>query len=464
MPASLPNSTDDLRVAIAQLRPTYLGMDDSNVKSAVRSVSESLGWASNERGAFGRAIPKGSRVVIKPNFVLHANQGGGGLLPLITHPSLVTAVAEEVLKADPSQLIVGDAPVQSCDFKALLRATGLDAWSCQLSATEPRFRGITDFRRTVSEFHKGFRRAHENVRGSENYVLFNLGFDSLLEPLTDERHGFRVTCYDPRLMAKTHSPGNHQYLIAKEILDADVVINLPKLKTHKKAGITSALKNLVGINGNKEYLPHHRIGGSESGGDCYPGRSPAKRLLESVLDLRNTATTRGVQKLYSGLASQLDRTIRLSGDKIGVEGSWIGNQTVPRMTLDLNRILLYGRSDGTLQPDIQRQVVNIVDAVIAGQGDGPLAPDELEMGLIFAGQNPAVLDWFGAWQLGYDPEKIPLLALAFKDFEWPVARFSADDIEFRWVNSGETTIDANRKDALPADVPAGWVGASRKRF
>jgi hypothetical protein len=300
------------------------------------------------------------------------------------------------------------------------------------------------------------------VRKAENYVLFNLGNDSLLEPLTDDHHGFRVTCYDPRLMAKTHSRGNHQYLIAKEILDADVVINLPKLKTHKKAGITNALKNLVGINGNKEYLPHHRVGGSESGGDCYPGRNPAKRLLESVLDLQNTATTRGGQRLYSGLARQLDRTIRLSGDKVGVEGSWIGNQTVPRMTLDLNRILLYGRADGTLRPDIQRQVLNVVDAVIAGQGDGPLAPDELEMGLIFAGQNPAALDWFGAEQLGYDPEKIPLLTLAFQDFEWPVTRFSADDIEFHWVDSGEEKINDNPWDTHQAKVPAGWVGAKRK--
>jgi len=36
------------------------------------------------------------------------------------------------------------------------------------------------------------------------------------------------------------------------------------LKLHRKAGITCALKNLIGINGNKEYLPHHRLGGSQA--------------------------------------------------------------------------------------------------------------------------------------------------------------------------------------------------------
>jgi uncharacterized protein (DUF362 family) len=60
-------------------------------------------------------------------------------------------------------------------------------------------------------------------------------------------------------MAKTHHPGVHQYLVAKEVIEADIIINLPKLKTHRKAGVTCALKNLIGINGNKEYLPHHRV-------------------------------------------------------------------------------------------------------------------------------------------------------------------------------------------------------------
>jgi uncharacterized protein (DUF362 family) len=152
MPTSLPKSTEDLRISIAQLNATYSGVDDANVKRAVRSVSESLGWASNEKGAFGRVIPEGAKVVIKPNFVLHANQGGGGLLPLITHPSMVAAVVEEALKSDLSQIIVGDAPVQGCDFKALLRSTGLETWSSQLSATEPRFKGIVDFRRTIAVF------------------------------------------------------------------------------------------------------------------------------------------------------------------------------------------------------------------------------------------------------------------------------------------------------------------------
>jgi hypothetical protein len=70
-------------------------------------------------------------------------------------------------------------------------------------------------------------------------------------------------------------------------LEADVIINLPKPKTHKKTGLTGAIKNLVGLVGDKELLPHHRNGGATDGGDCYPGRSFRLRLAELMLDHGN---------------------------------------------------------------------------------------------------------------------------------------------------------------------------------
>ena len=44
--------------------------------------------------------------------------------PPITHQALILTVVGEVLKANPSQITVGDAPIQSCDFDELLRRTG----------------------------------------------------------------------------------------------------------------------------------------------------------------------------------------------------------------------------------------------------------------------------------------------------------------------------------------------------
>ena len=44
----------------------------------------------------GDCIPPGARIILKPNFVLHFNQGGYGLECLLTHPSVVEAVLEYV--------------------------------------------------------------------------------------------------------------------------------------------------------------------------------------------------------------------------------------------------------------------------------------------------------------------------------------------------------------------------------
>jgi uncharacterized protein (DUF362 family) len=224
-------------------------------------VAKELRWSEAERGPFGRVIPPGARVLVKPNLVLHSNEGPWGIEPLVTHLSLIRAAVAGALLAEPSEVLVGDAPLQGCDFDRLLSVTGLGHWAESLVKHEPRFKGVRDFRRTTCSFVNGVRVAAESLQSEERFVLFDLGRQSLLEPITDGRDSFRVTCYDPRLLARTHAPGRHQYLVAKEVIEADVIINLPKLKTHKKAGITCALKNLIGINGNKEYLPHHRLGG-----------------------------------------------------------------------------------------------------------------------------------------------------------------------------------------------------------
>ena len=56
---------------------------------------------------------------------------------------------------------------------------------------------------------------------------------------------------------------------------ADVVINLPKLKTHKKTGVTISLKNMVGINGYRNCLPHHTIGTPDASGDEFAAADSA---------------------------------------------------------------------------------------------------------------------------------------------------------------------------------------------
>ncbi|HKG22691.1 MAG TPA: DUF362 domain-containing protein, partial [Blastocatellia bacterium] len=307
------------------------------------------------------------------------------------------------------------------------------------------------------------RVASENLVSEDQFVLFDLGGESLLEPISDDRGSFRVTCYDPRLMAKTHTTGRHQYLVARDVIEADVVINLPKLKTHKKAGVTCALKNLIGINGNKEYLPHHRVGGSESGGDCYPGGSLVKRALEYTLDRQNRTSSFAVGRLWNTASTQLHRVSHLMGDRLDVEGSWSGNDTIWRTCLDLNRILLYGRADRSLAQAPQRRVIHVVDSVVAGQGDGPLRPQPLPLGLILVGGNAAAIDWIGAELLGYNAGLISIAREAFGRFPHPLTSFGPPDISMvgDLGPGGIAEVLKQASERAPIVYPIGWRDAVR---
>lgn len=448
----------DARVAAARAS----SYEEADIAAALSRACDALGWNDGPRGPLGGVVKDGARVLVKPNFVLHENQGPWGIEPLLTHASLVRATVEAALLAGAGEVTVGDAPVQGCDFEVLLAATGLGRWAEELAAREPRFKGVRDFRRTVSSFDGGVRRASEGVQSEERFALFDLGGESLLEPVTDEGSRFRVTCYDPRLLARTHAPGRHQYLVAREVLEADVVINLPKLKTHMKAGVTCALKNLIGINGNKEYLPHHRLGGSARGGDCYPGDNPFKRALEYVFDRQNESASTTASRVWAGAATQLYRVLkRTGGDGLGVEGAWSGNDTVWRTCLDLNRILLYGRADATLADGPQRRVLHVVDAVVAGQGNGPLAPQPLALGLLLVGVSAAAVDYVGARLLGYEPARVPLVRHAFDNFKWTLAGFESNAVSLAGDLGEGAADEVVAGIELPKVVyPSGWRDAA----
>lgn len=462
MTETLSNHTFTSRVAIAQLPSASYPTgpkSDNPISQALRRLADTLGW-SDERSPFGKMIPKGARVLIKPNLVLHQNEGRSGLDCLVTHASVIRAAVEAALRTDAAEVVVGDAPIQGCDFEALIDSMDLRAWAREQSARDPRFKGPQDFRRTTGVLVHGVRVASENLQPIERFRLFNLGRDSVLEPISNGEDRFRVAWYDHRLLAKTHYPGVHQYLVAREVVDADVILNLPKLKLHRKAGITCALKNLIGINGNKEYLPHHRLGGSQGGGDNYPGNSPVKRALEYVRDRQNITTSRAASQGLSLVAAVLARTARGLGDHFGADGSWSGNDTVWRTCLDLNRILLYGRADGTMSDEIQRRVLHIADAVVAGQGNGPLAPDPLPLALLLGGNNAAAVDWVGAHLLALDPERVPLTRHAFDRFRWPLTNSSSGDVRVIGDLGEGLPLSVAEKVRQPVHHPLGWRAAA----
>ena len=78
----------------------------------------------------------------------------------------------------------------------------------------------------------------EECRPLSDYLIFDVGTRSFLEDVTQDGN-FRITCYPPERLKKEHQKGRHRYCIIKDLFEADVVLSLPKVKTHQKTGITN---------------------------------------------------------------------------------------------------------------------------------------------------------------------------------------------------------------------------------
>jgi uncharacterized protein (DUF362 family) len=353
--------------SVEQLSMFY--QNEDQLRKSIESVAQNVLQEPN--------ILFGKKVLIKPNWVTH-NRVATDAICLRTHDSFVTAFLKIILEQKPQSIVIGDAPIQSCDWSIMVDPKFIGTVS-KLSSEHNIPIAIKDFRRVVFDPIKNLSPVGQN--SLSGYTIFDLGNQSALEPISTDSNSFRVTCYDPDRLAESHRLGVHKYCIARNLFDADIVFSLPKVKTHQKTGITCALKNLVGLNGDKDYLPHHRVGGSLQGGDCYPGRSPLRRIAESFLDRANRHQGKHLYRLWNILAL-LSWKMSLPTKVHHLDAGWHGNDTTWRMVFDLNRIAVYGRPDGTIANKPQRTLYSLSDGIIGGQGNGPLHPDPLALGFI----------------------------------------------------------------------------------
>jgi uncharacterized protein (DUF362 family) len=192
-----------------------------------------------ERTAFFKGIGTNKKILLKPNWVYH-NTHETDELCLTTNSNFILVVLEFILHLKPSSVVIGDSPIQGCCWNLLHSVTFLQKIN-ELQEKNNIPINIVDFRNEKWEQKKTLQK---NCRNKTDYILYDLKTDSLLEPLSLQNKRFRVGDYDPEETMKNHNIGTHKYLVAREVIEADILINLPKLKTHQKAGVTNGVEEL----------------------------------------------------------------------------------------------------------------------------------------------------------------------------------------------------------------------------
>jgi uncharacterized protein (DUF362 family) len=133
---------------------------------------------------------RGKTVLLKPNLVAPDLIGA-----INTHPALIGAAREAFLKLGAARVVVGEGPAHDRDTEAIVEAIHLR------DAIGPLARGFVDL----------------NV---------------------DEVHAVALRTRASRLK---------ELYLPRTVLEADLVVSMPKMKTHHWAGVTLSLKNLFGV-------------------------------------------------------------------------------------------------------------------------------------------------------------------------------------------------------------------------
>jgi uncharacterized protein (DUF362 family) len=139
--------------------------------------------------AFNLAV-KGKTILLKPNLV--------GLDPLgvmNTHPAVIAATRESFLRSGAAQVLIGDGPALDRDTEAIIESV----------------------------------RLREHAGGLAD-VFVDLNVDDVV-----------------RVPLKTHASRLKELYLPKTALGVDLLVSMPKLKTHHWAGVTLSLKNMFGI-------------------------------------------------------------------------------------------------------------------------------------------------------------------------------------------------------------------------
>jgi len=447
-------STDPDNKTYEKVRDSFfsLGFDKENF--------EKVNW-----NPFGWLIKPDETVFIKPNMISQKHRLNNDWDYVITHGSVIRAVLDYIFIAmnGCGRVIIGDAPQTDSKYNEIITLMGL--------------KEIRDFYKPFVNFEIELINLQDEywVQKDDIYVetvtlpgdprgglAYDLGKDSFFSELDGKGKKYYGAFYDIKETNDHHNDNKHEYAISKSPIISDVFINIPKLKTHKKCGITVNLKSLVGINANKNWLPHYIFGSPEEGGDQF-----LKKTLKGGLETKLVTTAKKILLKKNPLINFLARKFKpiaykVFGDteKVVRSGNWYGNDTVWRMSLDLNKILMYGQPDGNLDPKKLKKFFSIVDGIISMEGNGPVAGTPKNTGLIIAGDNPVSVDSVSAKLMGFDYKKIKLISRCYNDKQFPLINCDYSNIRcysnYEKFNCSINQLSIDEKDKFKAHF--GWIG------
>ncbi len=200
-------------------------------------------------GGINARIKPGQRVLLKPNLLKAARPESC----VATHPEVVRAVAEEVLAAG-GRPFIGDSPAFG-SFREVARTTGM------------------------------------------TMVARDLGIG-----LIELKHPVRVSA----------SNGGPPLKLSRIALEADAVINIPKLKAHCQLGLTAGVKNLFGcVPGKRKALWHLRLADKENLFaemlvSVYSRVRPVLTILDAVVAMEGDGPGKGTPKPLGLLLASTD--------------------------------------------------------------------------------------------------------------------------------------------------------------
>lgn len=446
----------DAFVSVQTGRTTY----GADVVAQVAAAIDGLGLEAE-------FVRPGDHVVLKPNWVKEHDErfpGPNQWEHVVTHPSVIEGViAWTAPKLQGSgSIVVCDAPQTDSSFATLRRYCELDAMIERCRARWPGLKiELLDLR--PEEWHAvdGVTVSKTELEGDPRGATHvRLNADSEFVGF----HGLGQLYGASYNMAETnerHRDTTHEYMLCRTPMDADVMINIPKLKCHKKVGLTCALKNMVGINSNKNWLPHHTEGTPDRGGDQFPAATLKAKLEHSWMGkIKKLLFGRNLLSKLFVPVKKLGRLVFGDTQKVVRSGNWHGNDTCWRMVVDLNKCL-FG-FDGSGQPRTKPlRYLAVVDGIVGGEGNGPMAPDPKPCGVVVAGTNPVAVDSVCCALMGFDWRKLKMLAGAFAVARRPVAGFAHEEI---CVVSNDTAkqkrlSEYRKEDGYGFKPHFGWVGA-----